>query len=161
LVVKKAFAMVGTGRREEAMNLLDTGLSAGSGQLYLWLAKGQLFDSESRFGDAIKAFDKGIAQGASNPDVLVELVGAKADSLAANGDSLAAIRELDNFAENKQMPADLRGVSLLHKAMIMRETDRRRQARLAENRAIEVAESPEQRAEMQKLVERLRKKYGD
>ncbi|MCH2180033.1 MAG: thioredoxin family protein [Mariniblastus sp.] len=161
LIVKKAFAMVGTGRRVEAMKLLDEGLGEGPGKLYLWLAKGQLFDSENNFSDAIEAFNNGITQAAGDPDVLVELIGAKADSLVASGDPLAGIQELDNFAENKQMPADLRGVVLLHKAMIMRETDRRRQARLAENRAIEVAESQGQRAEMQKLVERLRKKYGE
>ena len=92
---------------------------------------------------------------------MIELVGSKADSLVAKGDPLSAIRELDNFADDQQMPGDLRGIALLHKAMIMRETDRRRQARLAENRAIEVAGSPEQRGEMQKLVERLRKKFGE
>jgi hypothetical protein len=37
---------------------------------------------------------------------------------------------------------------------------RTRQARLAENRAIEVCESPKQKAEMKKIVDRLRKKYG-
>jgi predicted DNA-binding protein (UPF0278 family) len=36
-----------------------------------------------------------------------------------------------------------------------------RQARLAENRAIQITESPKQRAEIQKIVDRLREKYGD
>ncbi len=161
LMVKKALALVGTGRGEQAMQMLDNALAGGQDQLYLWLAKGQLLDAQERFDEAIAAFDQAIPQSRVQPDVMIELVGAKADSLVAKGDSLSAIRMLDNFADDQQMPGDLRGVALLHKALIMRETDRRRQARLAENRAIEVAESPEQRAEMQKLVERLRKKFGE
>ena len=153
--------MVGTGRQEQAMQMLDNALASGQDQLYLWLAKGQMLDAQERFDEAIAAFDQAIPQSRVQPDVMIELVGAKADSLVAKGDSLSAIRMLDNFADDQQMPSDLRGVALLHKALIMRETDRRRQARLAENRAIEVAESPEQRAEMQKLVERLRKKFGE
>ena len=161
LMVKKALSLVGTGRPDEAMEMLDNALANGQGKLYLWLAKGQLLDAQDRFDDAIKAFDQGIVQARVNPDLLIELVGSKADSLVAKGDPLSAIRELDNFADDQQMPGDLRGIALLHKAMIMRETDRRRQARLAENRAIEVAGSPEQRGEMQKLVDRLRKKFGE
>ncbi|MCH2182937.1 MAG: thioredoxin family protein [Mariniblastus sp.] len=161
LMVKKALSLVGTGRGEQAMEMLDKALVQGQDQLYLWLAKGQLLDAEDRFDEAIAAFDQAISQARINPDVMIELVGSKADSLVAKGDPLSAIRILDNFADDQQMPSDLRGIALLHKALIMRETDRRRQARLAENRAIEVAESPEQRAEMQKLVERLRRKFGE
>ena len=161
LMVKKALALAGTERREAAMEMLDQALAKDQGKLHLWLAKGELLESQGRFAEAIKAFDKGIVQARVQPDLLIELIGSKADSLVASGDTLSAIRELDNFSDDKQMPTDLRGVALLHKAMIMRETDRRRQARLAENRAIEVSESPEQRAEMQKLVERLRKKFGE
>ena len=161
LMVKKALALAGTGRREAAMEMLDQSLAKDQGKLHLWLAKGELLESQGQFAEAIKAFDKGIVQARVQPDLLIELISSKADSLVASGDSLSAIRELDNFSDDKQMPTDLRGVALLHKAMIMRETDRRRQARLAENRAIEVSESPEQRAEMQKLVERLRKKFGE
>ena len=73
--------------------------------------------------------------------------------------AIGAMQTLDNFSEDTQMPSDLRGEALLHKAMIMREMKRTRQARLAENRAIEVAESTKERSEMQKIVDRLRKKY--
>ena len=59
------------------------------------------------------------------------------------------------------MPSDLRAESLLHKALIMRDMKRSRQARLAENRAIEITESPQERAEVQKIVERLREKFGE
>ena len=74
---------------------------------------------------------------------------------------LRAIQTLDEFAENDEMPVDLRSETLLHKAMIMRDSGRKRRAILVENRAIEICESPVERAEMQKLVERLRTKYGD
>ena len=56
------------------------------------------------------------------------------------------------------MPSDLRAEAMLQKSMIMRDMNRKRQAILAENRAIEMAESPQERSEMQKIVERLRQK---
>ena len=49
---------------------------------------------------------------------------------------------------------------MLQKAMIMRDSGRSRRATLVENRAVEIAESPSERAETQKLVERLRKRFG-
>jgi predicted RNA polymerase sigma factor len=89
------------------------------------------------------------------------LISAKADALYAVDKATEALQALDNYADDTQMPSDLRGEALLHKAMIMRDMNRSRQARLAENRAIEITESAQERAEMQKIVERLRKKFGE
>jgi len=41
----------------------------------------------------------------------------------------------------------------------MRESGKKRTARLVEKRAIDIIESTKERTEVQKLVERLRKKY--
>ncbi len=161
LIVKKIFLMVGTNRRESAMALLEKSLSQGTENAALWLAKGQLLDAESKRELAIDAFDRGIQIASNDLDLLIDLVGAKANAQMALNDPIAAIQTLDDFAENQQMPSDLRGEAYLQKAMIMRDTQRNRQARLAENRAIEIANSPDERAEMQKLVDRLRTKYGD
>ena len=105
---------------------------------------------------AISAYERGIAAARTNPDLKIELVSAKADSLVARGELALAAQTLDAFAEDTQMPEDLRGEALLHKAIIMRAADRDRQARLAENRAIEIQTSASNRAMIQKMVERLR-----
>ncbi|MEM9412801.1 MAG: hypothetical protein AAGA30_16940, partial [Planctomycetota bacterium] len=133
---------------------------AGRQASYLWLAQGQLQITDENYEDAIESFDQGIRQSDGNPDLLIELYGAKADGYMSQGNELRAIQTLDEFADNAGMPIDLRSEALLQKAMIMRDSGRKRRATLVENRAVEMADSPEQRAETQRLVNRLRKKYG-
>ena len=142
------------------MKLLDQSIADGQSNLYLWLAKGEIFDSKGEYEKAVEAYDQAMESARNSPDLLIDLVSAKADGLFALKREAEALQSLDNFADDTQMPVDLRAEALLHKSMIMREMKRTRQARLAENRAIEITESPKQRAELQKMVERLRKKYG-
>ena len=161
LLVKKVLLMAGTKRRKQAMQLLDESLkTAVHHSSLLWLAKGQLLMTEKQFEQAIKCFDTGILKANGAPDVLVELYGAKADCHMSLDNELRAIQTLDEFAENDSMPADLRSEAMLQKAMIMRDSGRKRRATLVENRAIEISESTQEQAEMRKLVDRLRKKYG-
>ena len=159
LQVKKVLLMVGTDRRDSAMAFLDRLIADGANSGHIWLAKGQLQDSTKGHEDAIKSFDQGLLLNNVKPDLIIELVGAKADAQLSLNDQESAMKTLDDFATNEQMPTDLRGEAHLHMAMIMRENGRRRRAIVAENRAVEIAESPQERAEMQKLVERLRQKY--
>ena len=161
LIVKKIFLMIGSGRRAEALKALDQAIADGGGSIHLYLAKGELHDAKSEFEEAVKAYDRALKSARSKPDVMIELVGAKADALYELKDEKTALQILDDFADDTQMPSDLRAESLLHKAMIMRDMKRSRQARLAENRAIEITESPQERAEVQKIVERLREKFGE
>lgn len=161
LIVKKIMLMVGTDRAAAARKLLDDSISGGGSNLYLYICKGELLAAEGQHEDAVKAFDEALQAAAASPDILIELTSAKADSLFALGNVAGALQTLDNFSENSQLPSDLRVEALLHKAMIMRDTDRERQARLAENRAIEISGSPEERAETEKIVQRLRRKYED
>ena len=161
LIVKKIFLMVGTDRRDAAMKLLEDTIAGGGSNLHLYIAKGELLASVNDHAGAVEAFDFALEAARATPDILIELIGAKADSQFELKDVEGALQTLDNFSEDTQMPSDLRSEALLHKAMIMRDTDRLRQARLAENRAIEIAESAKEKAEIQKLVERVRKKYGE
>ena len=161
LLVKKVLFMVGSDRKAEGMQLLEDSIGiAGRFSSLLWLAKGQLQSAEGKFESAIKSFETGITKSNGDPDVLLELYGGKADSYMALKNELRAIQTLDEYASNNEMPVDLRSEALLQKAMIMRDSGRKRRATLVENRAIEICESPEERAEMQKLVQRLREKYG-
>jgi thioredoxin-related protein len=160
LIAKKAIFMVGTGRRDEAMTLLEQSIRENKQSGHLWLAKGQLLSAIGDHQSAVKAFDSGISQADNQPDLQIELIGAKADSLSALDQMTEAIQVLDAFAENSDNPADLRCEAFLHKAMVMRDSGRNRQASLAENRAIQTAGTPEERAEIEKLVEQLRKKFS-
>jgi len=161
LIVKKIFLMIGSGRRDAALKLLDKSIEDDGGSIYLYLAKGELHDAKSEFKEAVAAYDLGLKSARSNPDVMIELVSAKADALYEMKDEKSALQILDDFADDKQMPSDLRAESLLHKAMIMRDMKRTRQARLAENRAIEITESAQERSEVQKIVDKLRAKAGE
>ena len=161
LIVKKIYLMIGSGRREEALKTLDQAIEDGGGSIYLFLAKGELHDAKSEFKEAIAAYDGALKTARNKPDVMIELVSAKADALYELKDEKTALQILDDFADDTQMPSDLRAESLLHKAMIMRDMKRTRQARLAENRAIEITESAQERSEVQKIVDKLREKLGE
>jgi len=156
LIVKKIYLMIGSGRPDEALKLLDKSIADGGGSIFLYLAKGELHDAKSEFKEAIKAYDVAIKSARVNPDVMIELVSAKADALFELKDEKSALQILDDFADDTQMPSDLRAEALLHKAMMMRDMKRTRQARLAENRAISITESAKERSQVQKIVDKLR-----
>ena len=163
LIAKKVYLMVGSKRRDKAMAYLEKAIedsrTKGRSGVHLLACKGELLDSVKQYDEAIKAFDLAIAAAKNTPDVLAEVVSGKADSLYASGKEADALRVLDTFADDTDVPADLRAGALLHKSMLMRESGKVRTARLVENRASEMVESTKERTEIQSLVERLRKKY--
>ena len=158
LIIKKVLTMAGNGQRDEAMKMLDDALADGQDNLFMCLAKGELLDSEDKFREAVESYDLAIPKAGYNPDLLADLVGAKADALVELNETESALQLLDNFVDDAQMPSDLRAEILLHKAMIHRDQGRRRFAILDENRAVQICE-PSQQTEMQKVVDQLRQKY--
>ncbi|MEL7496330.1 MAG: thioredoxin fold domain-containing protein [Planctomycetota bacterium] len=158
LIAKKAYLMVGAERGNEAMALLDAELKNSPKAGYLFLAKGQLLAAKNQHEEALAVFADGIDVVVQNADLSIELVAGKADSMFALDKQDEALRTLDDFAEDANMPTDLRAEALLHKAMIMRAMGRDRQAQLTENRAIEITESAKERSGIQKIVEQLRKR---
>lgn len=158
LVVKKVYLIVGSGDKEGALEFLDQQIRERAENLMLVVAKGELLDSMGKYNDAVKAYDRAMVAAASQPDLLVELVGAKADALCELGKQDDALAALDKFVSNANMPADLRAESLLHKAMILREMDLKTAAIRAEAKALETVETPVEKGEFQKLVEQIRSK---
>lgn len=138
--------------------MLDDALAEGRDNFFMCLAKGELLDSEGKFAEAVASYDVAIPKASFNPDLLADLIGAKADALYEMDKGQEALQVLDNFADDAQMPSDLRAEILLHKAMMLRDQGRRRLAILDENRAIQICD-PSIQTEMQKVVEQLRKKY--
>ena len=117
--------------------------------------------ADKQYEKALRAFDEAIPAARSNPDVLADLVSGKAEAFYLLKRSADALSTLDNFAEDTNVPSDLRAEATLHKSMLMREMGKTRLARLSENRAIEIANTPKLRREFQNVVDRLRQKYQD
>ena len=163
LVAKKAYLLSETDF-DAAIKLLDKQITAtenpaSSDAGYLFLAKGELQAKVDQAAEAIKTFEAGIAVTPSNHDLLTELVAAKSDCLFGSDQQAEALKTLDDFSENKTIPADLRADALLQKSILMRKLNRNRQARLAENRAIEIVDSPAEKASIEKMVQRMRAKF--
>ena len=127
--------------------------------MFFWTAKGDLLMAEKKYDAALEAFETAIPFADRNPDVLVELISGKADALYATDRQSEALQTLDNFADDTRVPADLRAEATLQKSMLMRLMGKTRLARLSENRAIEIADTPKLKGEIQKVVGRLREKY--
>ncbi len=165
LIVKKILLMRGSGRKQAAMNLLERsikqGRATGSPNLFLWAARGVMLIADKQYDNALRAFDEAIPAARSNPDVLADLVSGKAEAFYLLKQPADALSTLDNFAEDTNIPSDLRAEATLHKSMLMREMGKTRLARLSENRAIEIADTPKLRREFQNVVDRLRQKYQD
>lgn len=161
LRVKKALQIAGAKGPPAGISILDDYLRADAAQPYLNLAKSQLLQLGGQAEAANTLLGQTATQAADKPDLLIEVIAARADLLTSLDKPEEALQLLDSFADDNRMPTDLRCEALLQKAMIMRETSRRRPALLAENRAIEIADSPELKREMQRVVEQLRAKYGD
>lgn len=164
LLAKKAYLLAGAGQSVDAIQLLDDQINEATDRPtpdigYLFLAKGELLGKNKQWKAASQTFNAGIALTTSNFDLLIDLVGALSDALFADQNQAGALRLLDEFAENETLPADLRAEALLQKSMLMRKLDRRRQARLAENRAIGIVQSPTEKAALQKMVDLLRRKF--
>lgn len=163
LMVKKIMLMVGSDRKSAAMDLLDSslrsGMARGDRNLFLWAAKGDLLMADKQYQSALAAFEQAIPMAVRQPDVLVELVSGKSDALFALERQSEALQTLDNFADDTRLPADLRAEATLQKSMLMRQMGKTRLARLSENRAIEIADTPELKGEIQKVVQRLRQRF--
>lgn len=156
LLVKKVWQFVLANDPSTALQILDTEIAKPGNHLHLRLARGTLLQKQERPAEALAEFDRAIPLSRLQPDILIELVANKADLQVSLGDAEAALQTLENFAEDTQMPTDLRCEALLHSALIMRESGRLRPAMLTENRAVELADSPDLKREIQYVVERIR-----
>jgi thiol-disulfide isomerase/thioredoxin len=156
LLVKKFMQLIAADQSETALSQISQLLNEPGEHLLLKLTLGHVLANQGKTDQALKVFDEALLRARFRPDVMIELVGAKADLLVKQSRDEEALRILDNFADDAQMPTDLRCEALLHQALIMRAAGRTRPAMLTENRAVELADSPSLKREMQKIVERMR-----
>ena len=158
-IINKVFYIASLDKQDAAMAELDKFIGSSADNLLLTIAKGELYDSQGKYEDAVKSYDKALTAAASEPGILVEVVGAKADAQIELKLVDQAIATLDSIINNEGVPGKLRAEVLLHKALILREAGRRRAAILAENKAVEVVDNVREKAEIQKLVDQFRRKF--
>ncbi len=158
-IVNKAFYLVSLGQVQAAVAELRTQIDSQNENLLLRVAQGELMDSQGEYDKALGIYDEAMMAAASQPAILVEIVGAKADALVEMSRGDEALKTLDSLINNEAVPGKLRAEALLHKSLLLRESGRRRAALLAENKAVELVDSPAEKSEIQKLVEQFRRKF--
>jgi lipopolysaccharide biosynthesis regulator YciM len=156
LVVKKALQYYSAGDKQNALGLLESAASEANKNFFVRLTLAQLTAADGKAPQAIALLQAAIPQATNHPDALVELVAALADLQCKSIGDDAALDTLEQFANNEQVPVDLRAEALLQAAMIMRDADRVRPAMLTENRAVALAKSPELTRELQRVVDAIR-----
>ncbi len=160
LIVKKALQYFSSGRVQEATGLLEASMGE-KGNFFVRLTLAQILAKSDQTDRAIALLNEAIPQASNEPDALVELVAALADLQSRSIGDDAALDTLEQFANNEQVPVDLRAEALLQAAMIMRESGRVRPATLTENRAVALAKTPELARELQRVVDALRSRVDD
>ena len=160
LMVKKAYMLVGFDRMPEAIEYLENKINSNSENVFLLVARGELHHNAGEYDKAIAIYDRAAPGAATIPDLMIEIVGSKADALTALKKADQAIQTLDDFAKDEDWPADLRSEAYLQKAMILREQGKTGPALRAENDAIKISESAAEKAHLEKLTEQLRIKFG-
>ncbi len=159
LVNNKAFYLASLNRHQDAFTELDRQIQTQPENLLMTIAVGDLHDSLGQQEQAVAAYDKAMAGAAARPEIFLEVVEARADALFELQRSEEALATLDRLIDDAAIPGTYRAQALLHKALLLRENGRRRAAILAENRSVELVESIEEKAEIQKLVDQFRRKF--
>lgn len=159
VIVRKFYLLLGQPDKSDAVATLDTALQTRPKSPRLYLARGDWQQSQKQIEQALFSYDQGTAQAADTPDLRWELVAAKADLLFEAGQQDPAIAELESFAANERLPADLRAKALVHKAIFLRQQGKDRAALLSENKAIGLIESPKRKAELERLIQEVRDSF--
>ena len=159
LVIQKIYTMVGAGEEQEAINLLDDMIASTIQNLQLCVARGELYDRLGNFEQAIEAYDTILNSDNDNYEIKAQVCMSKSDALAQLDKFDEAINVLDNFVNHVKTPDYVKSDVLIQKAMLLREMGNKDAAELAEYKAVELAESPEIREELLKIIEQLRKDF--
>jgi tetratricopeptide (TPR) repeat protein len=157
LMVQKAYLMVSAGAPEAAIAMLDEKIGERINNVELFIAKGELLDRIGQHDAAIEAFDYVLRSVSGDSQRMAEVLSLKTEALVALGKRDEAIKMLDEFALAESHPTDLRADALVQKATLLREADRNEAAELAEQQALDLIEDPDQRADLRKYIEQLRK----
>ncbi len=156
VIVRKFYLLLGQSDAAQAGAILEAALKTRPKSPRLYLARGDWQQTQEQIEQAVLSYEQGAAQAADLPDLQWELVAAKADVMFEAGQQDPAIEELERFATNDRLPADLRAKALVHKAIFLRTQGKDRAALLSENKALGMIESPKRKAELERLIKEVR-----
>ena len=157
LVVQQAYVMVKAGKVKEALEKLDSRIAQQLENLELFIAKGELLDRVGKHAEAIVEYDRAIKGAEGDPDRLAELYSLKAESLTELGKAVEAMGLMDKFIERKDFPAFLRADMLVQKSILLKEAGKIKEAKEAQEVAVEMVEDSDERDDIRDLVEQLGK----
>ena len=156
ILVQKAYNYVETKRIEEALVFLDEKSKTYPQSHILVSSKGEILDSLSKHEEAIVEFDRALLLAQDSSEASAEIIGMKAYALVAMEKTDEAIKAFQAFVDSDLHPNYAKADLLIQKAMLLREVDRKDAAELAEKQALELADSEEQKAELQELINQLK-----
>ena len=159
VVVRKFYLLLGQADPTQAVATLDAALQTHPKSPRLYLARGDWQQTQKQVEQALLSYDQGAAEAIDAPDLLWELVAAKADVLFEAGQQDPAIEVLERFANNERLPTDLRAKALVHKGIFLRQQGKDRAALLSENKALGMIESPKRKAELERLIQEVRSSF--
>lgn len=155
--VAKAYALVAAGDEEAAIETLTQRISSTLENRPLVQVRAELYSRTERYEEALADLQTVWNNSLREPDVLVEVAIAQADCLLSLEREDEAIAALDRVLERNDLDEELRGDTLIEKAMILRELDRVQAATEAEDEAVRITTDARRRAQLLKIIESLRK----
>lgn len=155
ILVQKAFNYIATQRTEEALTFLDEKINTYPTSHVLVSTKGEILDTMEKHEEAIKVFDKALTL-CDNSETAAEIVALKAYSLVALDRSQDAIELFETFVDSDQHPDYVKADLLVQKAILLIEIGREAAAELAEKQALELAESDEQKREIEEILKEFK-----
>ncbi len=154
-IVQKTYFLVGVGKMDSALTMLDDRIAATIENLELYQVKGELLGRLGRNEEAIETIDVALQASDVDQEVLAELISTKADLLAGLEKNNEAVILIDDFVQDEHVSDYLKIDVLLQKVSYLLEQGRETAAKLAEEQAMEFAETPDEKREVQKMIEQL------
>ncbi|MEE2643142.1 MAG: thioredoxin family protein [Planctomycetota bacterium] len=151
LLIQKAFNYIATERMEDAMKFLDDKIQTYPSSHVLVSTKGEILDNLSRHEEAVETFDKALAL-ADGSEAIAEITALKAYSLVALDRTSDALELFQSYVDQEVHPDYAKADLLVQKAILLLEVDRAAAAELAGKQALELAESDEQKREIEEIL---------
>lgn len=155
ILVQKAFNYVATGRPDDGLSFLDDQIKTHPQSHVLLTTKGEMLDSMGKHQQALEAFDAALPL-CDSSEAVANVVALKAYSLVALEKTDAALKLFDEFVDSQQHPDYVKADLLVQKAILLLENGREAAAELAQKQALELAESDEQKREIESILKEFK-----
>jgi thioredoxin-related protein len=155
ILVQKAFNYIATRRTEEALNFLDQQIKTYPTSHVLVSTKGEILDTLEKHEEAIQVFDQALAL-SDGSETSAGILALKAYSLVALERTKEALELFQEFVDSDDHPDSVKADLLLQKAILLLEGDRPEAAELAGKQAVELADSEEQKREIQQILQEFK-----